>query len=178
MLSFEDLNNIIRYDLAKFYNSSPGAYTSDITCTEEAIKLVHKVIRRGKNYIIDDELVVLINCENQEFDRPRGLLNYSDRWDLDIEDENGFIDSGDSFMEFIKKLYELEVELYGGYNQVKINLINEISIKNYINVGNQICDIHLMVKFEPKFSKLYVQKLNSYNLTINVATLPSNIYGY
>lgn len=178
MLSFEDLNNIIRYGLAKFYYPSPGSYSEHITCTEEAIKLVHKILRRGKNYIIEDELVVLINCINQEFDRPRGLLNYSDRWILDIEDENGFINSGDSFMEFIKKLYELEVELYSPWKGVKINLINEISIKNYINVGNQICDIHLVVKFEPKFSKLYVQKLNSYNLTINVATLPSNIYGY
>lgn len=178
MLSFEDLNNIIRYDLAKFYYSSPVAYTLYITCTEEAIKLVHKVLRRGKNYIIEDELVVLINCINQEFDRPRGLLNYSNRWDLDIEGENGFIDSGDSFMEFIKKLYELEVELYSPWRGVKINLINEISIKNYIDEEAEICDIHLMVKFEPKFSKLYVQKLNSYNLMIYAATLPSNKYGY
>lgn len=79
-------------------------------------------------------------------------------------------------MEFIKKLYELEVELYSLCRGVKINLINGISVKNYIDEEAQVYDIHLMVKFEPKFSKLYVQKLNSYNLMIYAATLPSNKY--
>lgn len=177
MLRFEDLNNIIRYDLADYYNSSPETSDSHINCTEEAIKLVHKVLKRGKKYMIDNELVVLINCVDLEFNKPRGLLNYSPQRHRGIEADNGFLNSGGSFMDFIKKLYELEIELYSPWGG-KINLINEISIKNYIDVGDEICDIHLMIKFEPKFSKLYVQKLNSYNLTINVATLPSNIYGY